>query len=43
LEVNVFEFLKRKWQEGKVTTAELGIAVSKGWITEIQKQEIISA
>lgn len=39
----MFETLKRLYNrgEGKLTIAMLANAVSKGWITEDQKQEII--
>lgn len=29
----MFEFLLRKWGEGKVTEADIDHAVSQGWIT----------
>lgn len=37
----MYEFLKRKYKEGRITLEELNQAVAKGWITEEQKQEII--
>jgi len=30
----MFEFLKRKYQEGKIGANEINIAVTKGWITQ---------
>jgi len=39
----MFEFLKRKYQEGKITDTELNQAVEKGWITVEQVNEIISS
>lgn len=37
----MFEFLKRKYQEGKIGNAELLQAVKKGWITQEQMNKII--
>lgn len=39
----MFETLKRLYQEGKLSENGLNNAVLKGWITEEQKQEIISS
>ena len=36
----MFVFLKRKYQEGKITDTELNIAVEKNWITQEQMDEI---
>ena len=36
----MFEFLKRKYQEGKISNVELEKAVEKGWITQEQINEI---
>ena len=38
----MFERLKALYSQGKLTAAQLDVAVSKGWITEEQKQEIIN-
>lgn len=38
----MFETLKRMWCEGKLTESKLDNAVTKGWITLEQKQEIIT-
>lgn len=38
----MFEFLKRKYQEGKIGNIELSQAVEKGWITQEQMNEIVS-
>jgi len=38
----LFETLKRLYKEGKLTEEGLNNAISKGWITEEQKQEIVS-
>lgn len=37
----MFETLRRLYDEGKLTVVKLSVAVSKGFITEEQKQEII--
>jgi len=37
----MFEYLKELYQEGRISEAGLDNAVSKGWITEEQKQEIV--
>lgn len=37
----MFERLKYLFDAGKLTTDQLDIAVSKGWITSGQKTEII--
>ena len=34
--------LKRLFKAGKLTELQITLAVEKGWITEVQKQEIIS-
>lgn len=39
----MLERLKRLYLDGKLTDAGLSNAVTKGWITEDQKQEIISS
>lgn len=39
----MFERLKRLYKEGKITIEDLDNAVSKGWITEEQKELIISS
>ncbi len=39
----MFERLKALYLEGKLTDAQLELAVTKGWITEEQKLEIIAA
>ena len=38
----MFERLKRLYVTGKLTAAGLANAVIKGWITEVQKQEILA-
>ena len=38
----MFERLKRLYVSGKLTAVGLSNAVIKGWITETQKQEILS-
>ena len=38
----MFETLKRLYQQGKIDADKLQVAVTKGWITETQKAEIIS-
>lgn len=38
----MFETLLRLYQEGKMTEQGLDNAVAKGWITEEQKQEVIT-
>ena len=37
----MFNRLKRLYEEGKIGESELDNAVSKGWITEEQKYEIM--
>ncbi len=37
----MFERLKRLYQEGKLTKAQLQKAVDKGWITKEQYKEIV--
>jgi len=37
----MFETLKRLYKEGKLPVEKLDVAVFKGWITPIQKTEII--
>ena len=37
----MFEYLKSLYQEDKISEAGLDNAVSKGWITEEEKQEIV--
>ena len=37
----MFETLQRLYSEGKLTLEGLKNAVTKGWITEEQKQEIV--
>ena len=39
----MFEKLKWLYLEAKLSEAQLDMAVGKGWITEIQKDEILSA
>ena len=39
----MFERLKFLYNQGRLTTEQLEVAVSKGWITEEQKQGIISS
>lgn len=38
----MFETLKRLWAAGRLTEAMLDNAISKGWITEAQKTEIVA-
>jgi hypothetical protein len=38
----MYETLLRLWQEGKITASKLTIAVGKGYITEEQKQNIVT-
>lgn len=38
----MFETLQRLYNEGKLTIENLTTAVNRAWITEEQKQEIIS-
>lgn len=38
----MFETLKRLYLRGDLSTAQLDKAVEKGWITETQKNQIIS-
>lgn len=38
----MFDFLKRKYQEGKIGVTELEIAVEEIWITQEQMDKIIS-
>lgn len=37
----MFETLKRLWAEGKLTEEKLNMAITRVWITEEQKQEIM--
>lgn len=37
----MYETLKRLYDEGKLTVDQLSNAVTRGWITEGQKQTII--
>ena len=39
----MFERLQRLYKEGKITVEDLNNAVLKGWITEEQKELIISS
>lgn len=39
----MFERLKYLYNAGKLTAEQLEVAVSKGWITEPQKQEILGS
>lgn len=39
----MYETLLRLWKEGKLTEQGLENAVEKGWVTEEQKQEIMSS
>lgn len=39
----MFERLKRLYKEGKITVEDLDAAVEKGWITEEEKEIIISS
>lgn len=39
----MFETLKRLYLEGRLNEVGLSNAVTKGWITEEQKQEIINS
>lgn len=38
----MYETLKRLYQNGRISVEKLEIAVSKGWITEEQKNQITS-
>lgn len=38
----MYEFLNNAYKEGKIGFAELEKAVEKGWITEDEKNKIIS-
>jgi len=38
----MFETLLRLWQDGKLTEEKLSNAVAKGWITEEEKDKIMS-
>ncbi|WP_432408571.1 XkdX family protein [Wukongibacter sp. M2B1] len=38
----MFERLKYLYNVGRLTEAQLEIGVSKGWITEVQKEEIVA-
>ena len=38
----MFERLKRLYEEGKITQDGINNAVTKGWITQEQAEEIIS-
>ncbi len=37
----MFAHLKRLYDNGRLTEAQLDIAVGKGWITEDEKDEIL--
>lgn len=37
----MFERLKYLYDEGRLTEVQLGVAVSKGWITEGEKTDIV--
>lgn len=39
----MYNRLKYLYEAGRLDEVGLGVAVSKGWITEEQKQEIITA
>ena len=39
----MYERLKYLYQAGRLTEAQLDIAISKGWITTEQKAEIIAS
>ncbi|MDT8717745.1 XkdX family protein [Clostridium sp. 19966] len=39
----MFETLKRLYLEGRLADEKLSNAVTKGWITEDEKQQIINA
>lgn len=39
----MYETLLRLWREGKMTERGLDSAVAKSWITEEQKQEIMTS
>lgn len=39
----MYDRLKRLYVSGKLTAVGLSNAVIKGWITEVQKQEIMAA
>jgi hypothetical protein len=38
----MYEFLKRKYQEGKITDIEINQAVNNSWITQEQANEILN-
>ena len=38
----MYNRLKALYRSGKISEQQLSIAVTKGWITEAQKREIIS-
>jgi hypothetical protein len=38
----MFERLKYLYGEKRLTEEQLGVAVSKGWITDAQKTEIVT-
>ncbi len=39
----MFEFLKRKFSEGKISETEINQAVIKGWLKQEQANEILSS
>lgn len=39
----MYERLKYLYGEKRITAIQLGVAVSKGWITNVQKEEIINS
>ncbi len=39
----MFERLNYLYKAGKLTDLQLDVAVSKGWISEDQKQQIVAA
>lgn len=38
----MYERLKHLYDKGKLTISHLEVAVSKGWISEVQKTEILN-
>ena len=38
----MYAFLLRQWQLGKVTETQLEYAVTKGWISEAEKEQILA-
>lgn len=39
----MYETLKRLYKNGKIGETELDVAVTKGWITQAQKLEIMAS